>query len=240
MATSNAIITGHRDFVPPATTLLSTAFLTDPTMTYILSSLSESERPAYLPIYFKTLLTAATLNGASISCITNAESGEWDSCGVLMPQDADVGNMWTAVQAGWLGVLWKLGWRGYQRMAIETAGLTEACKREALAKDEKYYYIFFLGTLPSSRGKGHCSHLIKYYQSLAAQEGVPIWLEAATEYCWRLYLRLGFVTVQELRLAEGKADETGRQCEGGKGVRLWGMIWRPEYGKVGGEDGGSD
>jgi len=58
-------------------------------------------------------------------------------------------------------------------------------------------------------------------------------MEAATEYCWKLYLKLGFVTVEELKLAEGKADETGRQCEGGKGVALWAMIWRPEMG-VGG------
>lgn len=58
-------------------------------------------------------------------------------------------------------------------------------------------------------------------------------MEAATEYCWKLYLKLGFVTVEELRLAEGKADETGRQCVGGKGVTLWAMIWRPEMG-VGG------
>ena len=43
-------------------------------MTYILSSLTDTERPSYFPIYFKTLLTAATLNGASISCIKSSGS----------------------------------------------------------------------------------------------------------------------------------------------------------------------
>lgn len=100
-------------------------------MTYILSSLTDTERPSYFPIYFKTLLTAATLNGASISCIKSSGSeseegsGEWESCGVLMPQGADVGNVWTAVQAGWLGVLWKLGWKGYRVCPIHSYCLVE-------------------------------------------------------------------------------------------------------------------
>lgn len=74
-----------------------------------LLSLPEQEHPAYLPKYLEVLLTAATMNGASI-----AQIGDWKSCGIVMPAGAYVGNLWTAVQAGWVKVLWKLGWAGYQ------------------------------------------------------------------------------------------------------------------------------
>jgi hypothetical protein len=94
--------------VPQATALLGEAFITDPTITYLLS-LPEQEHTTYLPKFMEVLLTAATMNEASISQI-----GDWKSCGVLMPSGADLGNVWTAVQAGWVKVFWKLGWGGYQ------------------------------------------------------------------------------------------------------------------------------
>lgn len=95
------------EFIPQTATLLSKAFIADPTLLWILS-LPEHEHPTYLPTYLKVLLTAATMNGASI-----AQIDDWKSCGVVMPAGAYVGNFWTAVQAGWMKVMWKLGWGGF-------------------------------------------------------------------------------------------------------------------------------
>ena len=113
-------------------------------------------------------------------------------------------------------------------MLWEMAPLTKACKAKALREDEKYYYVWFLGTRDDERGQGLCSAMVKHYQATAAREQVAIYLEAATEYCWHLYERLGFVTVDEIVLGNGKAAADGTVCVGGPGVRLWGMIWRPE------------
>jgi hypothetical protein len=38
---------------------------------------------------------------------------------------------------------------------------TSACKAKALRNHEKYYCVFFLGTLEGARGKGYCSAMIK-------------------------------------------------------------------------------
>ncbi len=113
-------------------------------------------------------------------------------------------------------------------MGVELTDATAACKERALANDKKYYYIFFLGTASSARGQGLCSKMVRHYQEMAAKEGVPIWLEAATEYCHNLYLKLGFVDMGEIKLGVGKANEQGRACAGGKGFSIWGMIWRPQ------------
>lgn len=115
-----------------------------------------------------------------------------------------------------------------QRLFSEMARETKACKAKALREGEKYFYVFFLGTLEEGRGQGLCSAVVRYYQARATEEQAPIYLEAATEYCWRLYERLGFVTMAEMVLGEGKAAADGLACVGGPGVRLWSMIWRPE------------
>ena len=109
---------------------------------------------------------------------------------------------------------------------------TKACKAKALREGEKYIYVYFLGTLEKGRGQGLCSAVVRHYQARATREQAPIYLEAATEYCWRLYEILGFVTMGEMVLGKGKAAADGSACVGGPGFRLWGMIWRPE--KVGG------
>jgi hypothetical protein len=66
---------------------LSKAFEKDPTITYLLSSLTPSKRLAYLPQYFHVILSAAASNNGIFDEIDN-----WKSCGVLMPPGKDVAN----------------------------------------------------------------------------------------------------------------------------------------------------
>ena len=114
-----------------------------------------------------------------------------------------------------------------QRMIFELTPLNDACKTKALKQDERYYYVFFLGTLKKGRGRGLCSALVRHYQSVAARDNLPIYLEAATEYCLGLYRKLGFVVVGETWLGKGRVDKDGLPCNGGPGFKIWGMIWRP-------------
>lgn len=44
------------------------------------------------------------------------------------------------------------------------------------------------------------------------EECVPIYMEAATEYCWGLYKKLGFVTVEDIWLGKERANADGTQC----------------------------
>jgi ribosomal protein S18 acetylase RimI-like enzyme len=114
-----------------------------------------------------------------------------------------------------------------QRMLSELTPATNASKAKALQSHEKYYYVFFLGTLEKARGKGLCSAMVRHYQFIVARDNHPLWMEAGMEYCWRLYERLGFVAVDEIVVGKGRAAADGTQCRGDPGVRIWGMIWRP-------------
>jgi hypothetical protein len=109
-------------------------------------------------------------------------------------------------------------------MLWELTPLTDACKAKGLRKGDKYYYVFFLGTREDARGRGLCSAIVKYYQEIAAREKLPIWLEAATEYCLKMYLKLGFVVVGETVLGKGRARTDGTQCKGERGSRFGGWF----------------
>ncbi len=115
-----------------------------------------------------------------------------------------------------------------KKMSKELGGATSTCKKKVLSKGDKYYYIFFLGTHVDARGRGLCSQVVKHYQAAATKEQLPIYLEAGTEYCFKLYQKLGFVLVDNIKLGVGKCDEKGNPCKGGEGVTIRGMIWTPD------------
>lgn len=65
------------------------------------------KRFEYLGEYFHILMTAATMNHAIFH-----EIGNWQSCGVLMPPGMTVDNPLTIIQAGFISLLWSVGFQG--------------------------------------------------------------------------------------------------------------------------------
>ena len=92
------------EYHPRATALISKTFTTDPVIRFMLSSLPDNDRLAYLPAYISTLLKAAAINDAVFE-----EANDWACCAVWMPPGKQVDNPLTMLQAGILGVLWRIG-----------------------------------------------------------------------------------------------------------------------------------
>jgi Acetyltransferase (GNAT) family len=113
-------------------------------------------------------------------------------------------------------------------MLSEYQPLADALKAKALAGQKKYYYVFFVGTRPSERKNGLCSAIMRKYQEIASRDQLPIFLEATTEASMKLYLKLGWEVIDEILLGKGKAGSDGVQCKNGEGLKIWGMVWRPE------------
>src|SRR5256885_13395334 len=129
---------------------------------------------------------------------------------------------------------------GLQRMLLEFEPQTASARSLALARKEKYFYIFFVGTREDCRGRGLASSLIRHYQVKATEANLPVWLEATTAKSRDIYLKLGFEVVQEIVLGKGKVGsdglvkENGEQAVGGRGCC---MVWKPEGDKEGGGRG---
>lgn len=129
--------------------LYEEAFRDDPVIRYMLG-LPEKSKDDYLCRYFRCLLTAASLNGATFT-----EMDDWSSCCVTMSPGQRIDNFWTLLPAGMLGIVWHLGLGGLRRIMMEYGPLTDAAKAKGLAGEKRYYYIFFLGTANKARGRGY-------------------------------------------------------------------------------------
>ena len=85
------------------------AFDTDPVIAYMLLDMSQEERRAYLPIYWTKLVKSALLNDALIT-----EADGWKAASVLVPPGKYVDGVWSLLCAGFLSVLWRIGFTGFK------------------------------------------------------------------------------------------------------------------------------
>ncbi|KAJ5697023.1 hypothetical protein N7536_007435 [Penicillium majusculum] len=222
MAVASVPVThGRHGMLRSVAALNGRVFNTDPVIAYMLLSMSQQQRLAYLPTYWTTLIKSALLNRAVIT-----EADGWKSASVLIPPGGYIDNVWTLLWAGFLGVLWKMGLAGIKRL-WEFSGMIDNAKRKGLRGQSRYYYVFSLGTEHEHRGRGLAKAIMQDHQQTAQAANLPIWLEATTAGSRALYLSMGFEEVEEIRLGKGKVAADASLQSGGPGVSLWAMVWWP-------------
>ncbi|KAJ5605467.1 Acyl-CoA N-acyltransferase [Penicillium lagena] len=238
---------GKDELLDAVASLNGRVFDTDPVIAYMLLGMSQEERLEYLPIYWTKLIKSALLNDALIT-----EADGWKAASVLVPPGRYVDNTWSLIWAGFLSVLWRIGFTGTKRVWTEFSGMTDNAKRKGLRGQKKYYYIFSIGTEREHRGKGEqpgrvqhlvdisliylntglASAIIRNHQQTAQAENLPIWLEATTSGSRQLYLSMGFEDVEKIVLGQGKVAADASIQPGGPGVSLWAMVWWPNSSRV--------
>jgi len=226
--TTIKITSGGKERILQAADLYQATFRDDPVITYMLCGFNTQQRHDYLREYFTRLTTAAALNSATFE-----EASDWASASVILPPGKRIDNPWTLVPAGFFQVLWKLGFAGCNRMLREFEPAVTAMRRQELGDSTNFYYLFLVATRDDARGKGFSSALIRKLQERAAAEDAPVWLEATTEASARLYAKLGFKSVGKVTLGEGVAATDGSAEQGGSGVPVDCMVWRPGKEQVG-------
>jgi ribosomal protein S18 acetylase RimI-like enzyme len=221
MTNDTNITTGGGERVAQAANLYQHAFRNDPAIAYI-TGLDTQQRHAYLREYFTCLNTAAALNAAVFE-----EADDWASASVFLLPGKRVDNPWTILPAGFFQVLWKLGISGCYRMLREFEPAVAALRRRELGDSTHFYHLFLVATREDARGRGLSSALVRRLQKRAELEGAPVWLEATTAGSVRLYTKLGFKSVGKVILGEGVAAPDGSREQGGSGVPVDCMVWRP-------------
>lgn len=144
----------------------------------------------------------------------------------VLPPGKKIENPFTLLQSRLVGVLRKVGLSCVKRMLGEFESAVKKARKRGLVKGEVPYYVFFVGTRADCRGKGLGCGLLEEVTERAGREGRSVWLEATTAQSRRLFLRMGFVDVEEVVMGRGKVGEGGYDQAGGPGVKLWCMIWR--------------
>lgn len=63
---------------------------------------------------------------------------------------------------------------------------------------------------------------------MAQSTGHVIWSEATTALSCRAHVRAGFEVMEEIRIGKGQCDASGEAEDGGEGVPMFGLVWRPK------------
>ncbi|KAF7713631.1 Uncharacterized protein PECH_006255 [Penicillium ucsense] len=213
---------GKHEMLDKVSQLNGRTFSDDPVIAYMLLDMSREERHAYLPTYWSVFVKSALLNDAVIT-----EADGWKAAAVVLPPGKQLDNTWTLFSSGFGGVLWKMGFSGLKRLLSEFSGMTDNAKKIGLRGQQRYYYIFTIGTETEHRGQGLARAIMQDYMKKAQFENLPIWLEATTPNSRKLYLSLGFEDVEKIVLGKGKVDDQAQLQYEGSGVPLWAMIWWP-------------
>jgi ribosomal protein S18 acetylase RimI-like enzyme len=150
-------------------------------------------------------------------------------CGVLLPPGSggEVGNPIMLLHERFEGMNWAIGEDATSRLLGAVERPAEPAKAELFGRADRFYSVLLVGTKLEAREKGLCSALIRYYQGIAAESGLPILLATYNERALRLYTRYGFEIVENMLTGKGTCDADGRKEEGGPGIAGWALLWRP-------------
>ena len=125
------------------------------------------------------------------------------------------------------GMNWAIGKGATARLLGAVEPPTESAKAKLFGRADQFYSVLLAGTKAEARRKGLCSALVRHYQGIAAESGLPIFLETHSERALRLYTRSGFEIVENTLTGKGTCDANGRKEEGGPGITGWALLWRP-------------
>ncbi|CAI6094864.1 unnamed protein product, partial [Clonostachys chloroleuca] len=207
------IWSGGKELLERTVQILTPAFEDDTVYNWLLHDLPEAKRKVMLQKLLSGFLTQGSLNGRVFIQVE-----DFGSCGLFMPPNTSMENLWTLPSAGIFTALWEIGIGCFKRAMIEYNGSVEPLMKKAFTKTEQkdHWYIFIMATDVDRRRKGHASELLAHLQNRAREGKHPIWLEATTDPSRELYLKLGFEVVGDINLGKGVVGKDGLPKDDGE------------------------
>jgi ribosomal protein S18 acetylase RimI-like enzyme len=121
-----------------------------------------------------------------------------------MPPGQNMDDYLTMFRSG----MWRLNYRlspeGKRRFFDEFLPLLHDTMHSTLGdREHEAWYLVYLGTKPSGRGKGHARKLVEHVTKLADREGRPCYLESSNATNPPIYRRFGFEQCRTIQLQRG-------------------------------------
>lgn len=194
------IVEGTRADAPAMERALAAAFIDDPALSWIIPD--RDERLRRYPKFFVQAVKHDLAHGFALRSADGHGITLWRH-----PGDAKSGLGETIASVpGYLGALGRRLPRAL--LVSETIGAH-------LPRASPFLYLHFAGVAPEHQGRGLAGAAIRAGQARAAAQGLPVYLETATEKNVGIYLRLGFEVTGEYDVPHG-------------GPHFWSMLWRPD------------
>lgn len=110
-------------------------------------------------------------------------------------------DMLTIFRSGMWRLNFQLSREGKRRFFDEFLPLLHDTKAQVLAeRDDNSWYLVYIGTRPSGRGKGYARKVIEHVTRMADREGLPCYLESSHEVNRIIYGKMGFALRKQIFL----------------------------------------
>ncbi|MCJ1399716.1 hypothetical protein MMC11_002918 [Xylographa trunciseda] len=129
----------------------------------------------------------------------------YDCVALWMPPGKNMDDLCTILRSGMWRLHYQLSTEGKTRFFKEFLPLLHDTKADVLgARDDDSWYLVYIGTKASARGKGYARKLIGHVGKMADAEGRPCYLESSNDVNPVIYGKLGFEMKKKIQLTRGK------------------------------------
>lgn len=117
----------------------------------------------------------------------------YDCVALWMPPGENMDDYLTILRSGMWRLNYQLSREGKKRFFDEFLPLLGDTKTRVMgARDQDSWYLVYIGTRPSGRGRGYARRVIEHVTTVADREGKACYLESSSEMTARIYEKLGF------------------------------------------------
>ncbi|TGO61088.1 hypothetical protein BCON_0030g00460 [Botryotinia convoluta] len=128
----------------------------------------------------------------------------YDAVALWMPPGQDMDDWLTFFRSGLWKLYFKLSVEGRKRFYDEFLPLLHHTINDVMGeRNNNFYYLVYLGSKPSARGKGYAKKLIQHMTDRADRENRPTYLESSAEINLSYYRKLGFEWKQDIVMERG-------------------------------------
>lgn len=135
--------------------------------------------------------------------------GDFEAVALWMPPGQNMDDLWTIFRSGMWRLNYRLSAEGKRRFFNEFLPLLHDTKHSTLGeRDDDSWYLVYIGTRPSGRGKGHCRKLVEHVTQQADREGRLCYLESSNDVNPVIYRKFGFEDRRSIHLQRGAKNVT--------------------------------
>lgn len=117
----------------------------------------------------------------------------YDCVALWMPPGQNMDDYLTILRSGMWRLSYQLSREGRKRFFDEFLPLLTDTKAQIMgARDSDSWYLVYIGTRPSGRGKGYARKAIEYVTRMADDEGRACYLESSHHVNRKIYGKMGF------------------------------------------------
>ncbi|KAK7958181.1 hypothetical protein PG988_013029 [Apiospora saccharicola] len=164
------------------------------------------------------------------SGVVTTIGADYDGVALWLPPGQTMDDWWTTLRSGMWRLYWQLSPEGRRRYYNELLPLLHDTKRDVMGdRDDDCYYLVYLGTKPSGRGRGYATKLIEDMAVKADAENRAMYLESSSLKNNAYYAKFGFEIKKDIYMGmdESWSPDDSDQTTPPPPVRMSIMVREP-------------